>query len=59
LPFSRRERAAEICQNANDFARESVGWNGVLAAGYNGIVLDRRIFVMRRAAKAPGSHLES
>ena len=29
-----------------------VGCNGVLAAGYNGMVLDRRILVIRRAAKA-------
>jgi hypothetical protein len=30
LPFSCRERVAQICQKANDLAREAVGCNGGL-----------------------------
>ena len=53
LPRARHSRR----QNSSDLAREAVGCNGVLAAGYNGIVLDRRILVIRRAAKA--AHIAS
>ena len=31
LPFSRREHPTEMCQKANDFAREAVSWDGGVA----------------------------
>jgi hypothetical protein len=52
LPISCRERAADHPQKTNDLAREAVSCIGVLAADYNGIVLDRRMVSIRRAASA-------
>jgi hypothetical protein len=47
-----RARCKGKPENSNDLAREAVSCNAVLAAGYNGMVLDRRMLSPRRAAKA-------
>ncbi len=41
LAFSCRERAATMCQNATDLAREAVSWNARLCENYSSTPLDR------------------
>ena len=52
LAFSCRERAGRSLQKPHDLAREAVNCNAMLAADYNGIVLERRTLIIRRAASA-------